>query len=367
MTRLRSIGWLVAVNILVTALLLELVLRVQQKIGPLYDLDLPRETVLAGLSDELNHVQLPWADWDSNGIRRMDEPNSESCLTKLLFMGDSFMEGLGPKDTVPYHARATLSRSWGAGVCVFNAGTSSYSPSIFIPQAKKLIPLLRPDIVIIDVDETDIYDDWYRYRELVVRDDAGSITAVGRTPVTAQFQQGLIDSTDKTLYLHRLISKLYFTRIAYPRVFARYTKDRPSDLFVLSRISESEAQKIYADQIAYFEATLDDLTKSVLRLAGEPERLVYIHHPHLEHLKADGASFNNIVSAALRKVASRHHVRYYDATEDMKVQFGNTPENYYIPNDMHFNEAGLRAYAVAVSRYLAATPPPAITSSSRAQ
>src|SRR2546425_667086 len=190
---------------LVTACLFELSLRVQ----PFIELDLRPESILVGLSDEVNHVHLPTSDWDSNGIRRMDEPNSELCTKRLLFMGDSFMEGLGRSETVPYHVRHFFGQL-GKDVCVFNAGVSSYSPSIFVVLAKKLIPLLKPDAVIIDVDETDIYDDGYRYRWLVTRDDAGSITAVRRNPFAAQFQQGLVESTSKTLYLHRLIAKLYF-------------------------------------------------------------------------------------------------------------------------------------------------------------
>jgi hypothetical protein len=297
----------------------------------------------------------------------MDEPNSESCGPRLLFMGDSFMQGLGPRDTIPYHARDALRQLWGRDVCVFNAGASSYSPSIYVVQAKKLIPLLRPELVIIDVDETDIYDEWYRYRDLVVRDAAGSITAVRHTPLTSQFQTGLLASTSKTLYLNRLLAKLYFTKIAYPRVYAEYMKNQVVPIF-MSTLPESEIRTTYADQVEYFIASLEDLTQSVLRLTGSPDKLVYIHHPHLQHLKASPGRYNNIVSAALREVASRHHVRYYDATDDLKAEFGGVPENYYIPNDMHLNETGLRAYGVAVAKYLAANirPPPA-TSLSRDQ
>ena len=43
---------------------------------------------------------------------------------------------------------------------------------IFVPQAKKLLPLVRPDYVVVDVDETDLYDDFARYRDLIVRNGA---------------------------------------------------------------------------------------------------------------------------------------------------------------------------------------------------
>src|SRR5262249_12563943 len=159
---------------------------------------------------ELNHVHLPGGDWDRNGLREMNEPNAQSCAATVLFMGDSFMEGLGPSDTVPVHVRRFFAQALGQGLCGLNPARSSYSPSICVPQAKKLIPLLKPDIVVIDVDETDLFDDFYRYRDLVRRDDAGSITAVRRSPLIDRFQRGLVESTSKALYLHRLAAKLYF-------------------------------------------------------------------------------------------------------------------------------------------------------------
>jgi hypothetical protein len=351
MTRRRSILWLVMVNVVVTVVLAEVVLRAQQKIGPLYDLDIHPQSMLIDASDELNHVHPPGPDWDRNGIRRMEEPNSESCAPRLLFLGDSFMEGLGASDTIPYHVRNTLRRIRGKDVCVFNAGASSYSPSIFVVQAKKLIPLLKPDLVIVDVDETDIYDEWYRYRHLAIRDDAGSIIAVRHTPLTSEFQRGLLESTDKTLYLSRFIAKLYFTGIKYPRIYAESMKNKIIPVF-MSDLSESEVRTAHADEIAYFASSLDDLTHSILRLTGSPDKLVYIHHPHLPHLKASGQRYNNIVSETLREVASRHGVRYYDATDDLKERFGSEPERYYIPNDPHFNQAGARVYSIAVAEHL---------------
>jgi lysophospholipase L1-like esterase len=52
------------------------------------------------------------------------------------------------------------------------------------------------------------------------------------------------------------------------------------------------------------------------------------------------------------EVAARYHVRYYDATEDLRAQMGNTPDKYYLPNDMHFTADGYRLYGIAVAKYL---------------
>jgi len=201
------------------------------------------------------------------------------------------------------------------------------------------------------VDEPDELDDYYRDSDLVTRDHNGSIVAVRRSPLTAQFQRRLIESTSKALYLHRLLAKLYFTKITYPRSFEQYYRGKPADLLWASRLPGAEARQKYGAAIKYFDATLEDLTKTVLSGVGR-HGIVYIHHPHLEHLRSGGDAFNDVVSTTVREVAARHNARYYDATEDLKAQFGLHPERYYIPDDMHFNEHGLRAYGVAVARYL---------------
>lgn len=348
----------VVVNIVLTLALVEVALRVQQGFGPLYDLDVNARASAFGLSDELNHILPPaQTEWNGDGIRRMRVPNSAHCKPRLLFMGDSFMQGLGIDDTIPVHVRFYFHDVLHREICAVNAGTSSYSPSVYVPQAKKLLPKVKPDVAIIDVDETDLWDDYYRYRHLVVRDRSGSIVAVRRTPLAEEFREGLVAASQKPLYLQRLFAKLYFTRVVYPRLSVDYRKDMQQDGFWVSRPPIAEARQRYGAAIAYFAATLKDLTETVTRLMGGPQGLIYIHHPHLENLHTSGEVFNNIVSDTIRDVAVRNNVRYYDATDDLKIAFGSEPERYYIPNDMHFNERGLKAYSLAVAKYLATAIP----------
>jgi hypothetical protein len=351
----RSKIFVAAINIVLTLVLLEVVLRLQQYFGPLYDLSVNHAALSVELSAVLNHVPLPGPEVEPDGIRILAEPNAKGCRPKLLFLGDSFMQGLGPADNIPYQVRRYFQQSLHRELCVFNAGYSSYSPSVYVPQAKKLIPLVQPDFVIIDVDETDLWDDAYRYRHLVVRDDAGSIVAVRPTPLAVWFYDGLEKSTDKPLYLQRMASKLYFTKIEFPKLYDKYWAGKPNDNLWLSRLPEAQARSAYGADIAYFETTLDDLTQTVISRMGTSNALVYIHHPHLQHLGAAGAAFNNIVSDTIREVASRHHVRFYDATEDLRAELGTEPQKYYIPHDVHFNADGTRAYGIAVAKYLAAT------------
>jgi hypothetical protein len=361
-TSFLSIARLVAINIIVCLCLLEIALRVQQKLGPLYDLDLHFQEMMPELSEQLNHVPQVGTLWDSNGIRILDQPNREPCFKRVLFLGDSFMEGVkltpegyvptSSSDTVPVQVRHFYRELTRRNLCVFNAGFGSYAPSIYVPQAKRLVPLIKPDLVVIDVDETDIWDDFYRYRKLTVRDANGSIIAVRPSPLGIRFNQGLVASTQKLFYVHRFLAKLYFTRVEFPKLVA--AQERPSDNLALAKLSGTELRTDHAAEVAYFNTTLEDLTTTVVSLMGGPDALIYIHHPHLQHLRATGEVFNNVVAESVSEVAARHGVRFYDAAPALRSAFGGEPEKYYIPNDMHFNPAGTRMYGMAVAKWLAA-------------
>src|SRR5690242_2610630 len=86
--RLGSVLQIVAINVLVLLVLGEAALRIQEAIGPFADLDILLDGIMAALSDGLNHVHPPGADWDGNGLRHMNEPSAPSCGAKILFMGD---------------------------------------------------------------------------------------------------------------------------------------------------------------------------------------------------------------------------------------------------------------------------------------
>ena len=356
--RIKLLLSLLAICALLTLGLTEIMLRVQQWLGPIVDLDLKPDDKAIGAnlaySDVLNHVAEPGGDWDADGIYTADAPNAPNCAPRLLFMGDSFIQGLlGKDDKVPHQVRAFFFQQLHRDVCVFNAGHVSYAPSLYIIQAKQLIPRLHPDIILLDIDETDLYDDYYRYRDLSVRDPDGSLVAVRATPTFYQYHQAMLATNDQFFYTARLIDQLYVKNIWYPRTVKEYNVGREHDLFFASRIPEGEARQKYAPQIAYFQSTLDELTRTVLsQLGGRTAGVIYLHHPHLEHLKSDGPVFNDIVSESIAEAANRYHVRYYDATDDLRKIAGEKPQDYYVPGDMHFSTLGYRVYGELVAKYL---------------
>ena len=92
--------------------------------------------------------------------------------------------------------------------------------------------------------------------------------------------------------------------------------------------------------------------------AGDGSRVLFIFHPHLEHLKpdAEGRVWNNLVSSTVHKICIANNFLFFNATATLKQRFGSHPENFYWrQGDMHFSLNGLEEYSAAVAAFMASS------------
>lgn len=355
------------------AAIFEIGLRAQQYFGPLYDLEL-ENVDLSWESNVLNHVPAAknqqlciYGDttgysyqrsYDANGVRIIDDSELlKGCHRTLsvLFLGDSFMEGFDDKNTLPYHVAKYLRTERGICLKAHNAGYTSYSPSIFIPQAKKLLPIVRPDYIVLDVDETDLYDDFVRYRRLIVRDEAGRNVGVKVSPIGHECSVGLMNVRQHALYITRFAAKLWLTSVHMPAVVKKYQAE-PFGLFDYSRDRAPDVDRKYTEARAVFRQNLQELADVLKDYTQDGTRVLCVFHPHLEHLKRDaqGHLWNDLVSSTVREACAANGFFFFNASGTLKRQFGSRPENFYWRNgDMHFNFKGLEAYSIAVAEFMA--------------
>jgi hypothetical protein len=82
---------------------------------------------------------------------------------RILMLGDSFTEGAGlaVEDTVSRRLETMLAARC-PGVEVVNAGTASYSPILHYLVLRELGARLRPELVLLNFDVTDVHDDLVR-------------------------------------------------------------------------------------------------------------------------------------------------------------------------------------------------------------
>ena len=372
--RLHLLGEAVLL-VIIWAAFLEIGLRMQQYLGPLYDLEMANAS-LNWESNLLNHKPEPenqnlciYGDltgfsykrsYDANGIRIIDDAALlAGCQnpTSVLFLGDSFMEGYDDQNTLPYHVAKYFKTERGVCLKTYNAGYTSYSPAIFVPQAKNLLPIVRPDYIVVDVDETDLYDDFARYRRLIVRNERGQNVGVKVSPIGHECSVGLMEARKHPLYLMRLVAKLWHSYVHMPSVIEKH---RGSDLTVFSHSQDhdTDLERKYSEALSAFRQNLQELADELKDYTGNGSRVLFVFHPHLQHLKPDAAGrlWNDLVSSSVQRMSLANNFLFFNATGTLKHRFGSRPENFYWRSgDMHYNFKGLEEYSTAVAAFMAST------------
>jgi hypothetical protein len=362
-----------AVLLVITwAVVFEAGFRIQQYFGPLYDLEMA-DVNLNWESDLVNHKPTPekqnlciYGDstgfsykrsFDTNGIRIIDDTAlMADCRnpTSVLFLGDSFMEGYDDKNTLPYHVAEHFKTKRGVCLKTYNAGFTSYSPAIFVPQAKKLLPILHPDYIVVDVDETDLYDDFARYRKLIVRNERGKNVGVKVSPIGHECSVGLMEAREHHLYVMRLVAKLWHAYVHMPAVIEKY-RDSDLTLFSYSRDHGTDLEQKYSEALSVFRQNLQELADVLKSYTADGSRVLFVFHPHLQHLKANasGRLWNDLVSSSVQKMCAANNFLFFNATATLKARFGAHPENFYWrKGDMHYDFKGLEQYSAAVAAFM---------------
>jgi hypothetical protein len=359
--------------VIVWGVVFEFGFRLQQYFGPLYDLEMANVN-LNWESDVVNHQPTPenqnlciYGDstgfsykrsFDANGIRIIDDKALlADCRNpaSVLFLGDSFMEGYDDKNTLPYHVAKYFKTERGVCLKTYNAGFTSYSPAIFVPQAKKLLPIVRPDYIVVDVDETDLYDDFARYRNLIVRNARGQNVGVKVSPIGRECSAGLMEAREHRLYVMRLAAKLWHSYVHMPSVIEKY---QGSDLalFSYSQDQGTDLERKYAQPLSAFRQNLQELADVLKDYTGDGSRVLFVFHPHIQHLKPDAAGrlWNDLVSSSVQKMCAANNFLFFNATGTLKQRFGSHPENFYWRSgDMHYDFKGLEEYSAAVAAFMA--------------
>ena len=96
--------------------------------------------------------------------------NCTAAKIRVLLLGDSWMEDPILSGTIGHE----LSLKSGTCVQTVNGGMSSYSPTIYLLRGRQGFEKFGAfDYVIVNIDETDIGDEWLRYRIPLTRDLSG--------------------------------------------------------------------------------------------------------------------------------------------------------------------------------------------------
>jgi hypothetical protein len=108
--------------------------------------------------------------------------------------------------------------------------------------------------------------------------------------------------------------------------------------------------------LSAFRQNLQELADVLKDYTGYGSRVLFVFHPHIQHLKPDAAGrlWNDLVSSSVQKMCAANNFLFFNATGTLKQRFGSHPENFYWRSgDMHYDFKGLEEYSAAVAAFMA--------------
>jgi lysophospholipase L1-like esterase len=382
MRRLVRFAWILAANALLTALLLEIALRVQQPFlhlmsrgyhdSPNYHfafIDHPiwDHQLRPGLAGYEIEVRPPVA---AEGLRYVLRTNSWGCrygeiavprpesTFRVIVLGDSFTEGLREEETSSQYLERSLDAlGLPLDFEVMNCGASSYSLLPILLRLREQLLAAEPDAVIVNIDLTDLHDDYFRRRPDLRIDAAGEPVAVGDPRAHAS---ALRDFLEFHSYAARGLA-------AWARLFDRAVRHRSRDasaaeprkpdgkgeLFTLSEkyrlhTRDPEAAADFERAWQFFSVQLDRIV-ALCDAKGIP--CAFSTYPHQAQLPVGDAApalHREFAKRIAAQLAARG-VFFYDAYDDIARAYAGD-HFLYFTGDMHFRPAGQRAWGKAYAQ-----------------
>lgn len=167
---------------------------------------IPPNTYIKIENSEFNYIQRS----NNVGLRGPDIQLTEKPgAYRILMLGDSFTMGEGVNDDLTFSALLEESLNGKNGTIngknfeVLNAGVDSYCPILSFIQLTKIAPTLEPDLVVLNLDMTDLIQE-IAYRNVATFGPDGDITGVvGRKYFSPNTLVRKL--ADNYLYMTRLI------------------------------------------------------------------------------------------------------------------------------------------------------------------
>ena len=297
---------------------------------------------------------------NSHGWREDYEISVEKPDTvyRIFYVGDSFTEGTAPADsTVPYLVEEELNRRYaGSGTHyeVINTGTSSYAPSIFYVLIRYYLLEYSPDLIVINVDMTDDYDDW-KYSSTLVLDKNGNPYGVPHRDIYNDVYIDTKDGARKATFMSRVYLFFYensytfnylrkkFPKLRFPMNIKHDTQNG-EDEFVYPRWAwcrytwDNKTRKNVTRTLDFLKRTLELCSNNGVKMAVTSV-------PHYEQYSIDkdtGKPFwSDKPHRDINRVTENTGAFYIDSFSYLKPFVTGTEQTkYYYYKDMHFNPLG---------------------------
>jgi lysophospholipase L1-like esterase len=289
---------------------------------------------------------------------------------RIFYLGDSFTEGtLAMDQSIPSVVEQKLNElAQGKDIQfeVINTGTTSYSPTIFYVLTRYVLMDYAPDLIVVNVDMTDDFDDW-KYAETLIRDNEGNPWAV---PHRSVYKAPFIDTAEGAVKANTWIKlQLFLIEHSYTyNLIREYVAPQNANAHPVEQIDDPQIYQRWAwCQKEWNESTVEnvnhtlDLLQRLATFAHENDvKIMFTSVPHYWQYAGneDGSGESRWSSRPhdeIARVAAEIGVPYLNAYEKLIPIITGTPQtDFYYKGDMHFNPRGYGVWAQTHVEFLAA-------------
>jgi lysophospholipase L1-like esterase len=296
--------------------------------------------------------------FNSYGCRDGREPQvpKPPGLRRILVMGDSFTEGLYETDTAAAELQRRLDRIPGEyRYEVMNCGCVSYSPLLHFLRLKHELLRLAPDIVVVNIDLTDVYDDYMRYRPLYDFSPDGEPVSM-RNPARwgNRFTSWAVAEFDtaRVLYAYRarFLRAVYrpLVRLGFNQAFLGIAPNEDA-LFSYHSTMPVDSEE-WRRGVSFCLANVFRLVQLARKNGVRPIITIY---PHKEQLRPDrnGRLWHREFEYRLERLCRDSGVEYYSAFDGIRQAF-ESGQPVFFEDDMHFTPEGQRLWGGLLAKYV---------------
>lgn len=277
---------------------------------------------------------------------------------RIFILGDSFVEGTVPMEqSMPSVVQKTLVpllAKRGLTAKVVNAGISSYSPLLHYLMVTKYLLRYKPDVIVVAVDMTDVFDD-FLYRSIATKGADGEIIAV---PANSEFARRY-ERTAKGLRERSVVERALLPLFEHSRL-AQFvsiaislrspTAQNMPGLFdwCIEEKRSGRLSPMTAGNVAFSMSMLQKLS-AVLRSEGI--QLIVTAVPHLEQFEGTWSTSPLTTVQNTCKVMDEPYFDTFSAFKD-SLPPGTSAASLFLEGDMHFNARGYEIWGTRLASYL---------------
>ena len=292
---------------------------------------------------------------NSLGLRENDEiilPKPEKEF-RIFLVGDSFVQG-NPNLIVQLETK--LNKVFGNDQIAFNVincGISSYSAILHLARLKHQLLDLDPDAIIYFPDLTDVYDDTHRYLWLSEFDEKGKLVRVKAS--TRILRAKRRHKRHINYFLSKIgISdqKLRDVRTSIPGRYNHIFDHAKENINELSKYTKQELNFTLGFIKDYVEIT-----------KANQIHLSISMYPHLPQIIPEnkvydtdmGSLYNRVFEKKVLSLSKKENIFFKSFYEPIS-QSVLSGKQFYLPNDMHFNDIGFDFLADLVTEWVVSNP-----------